>query len=191
MNFLDGAKAHAGIGFEGELVARGGIAFFGHPRGYAACAVAADLGDGAIGIVQADAAGGVAGPRKELDAVGADACVPFAKALGEDRFVHAADIVFIDDQKIIAACVCLDEGNQSSSGSRKVRTTSMAGSASNCPRRRSCCFLVVVTEKLTRWISPMLSRSGGGRRSPALSMASRMDWSMAFSSCPRASYMSG
>ncbi len=87
VKLLDGADARAGIGFDGELVASGGVAFLGHPCGHAARAVAADLGDGAVGVVQADAAGSVAGPCKKLDAVGADAGVALAKALGEDRFV--------------------------------------------------------------------------------------------------------
>ena len=57
----------------------GEAAFQRHPRRHAACAVAADLGDRAVGVVQANAARLGAGPGEVLDAVGADAGIARAK----------------------------------------------------------------------------------------------------------------
>ena len=73
------ADAHARIGFDLQVVAGLQAAFSRHPRGHAARAVAADLGDGAVGVVQANAARLRPGPRKELDAVGADAGIARAE----------------------------------------------------------------------------------------------------------------
>ncbi len=54
---VDAADAQAGIGRNFQLVARLRAERLGHPRGHAAGAVAADLGDRAVGVVEADAAG--------------------------------------------------------------------------------------------------------------------------------------
>ena len=86
----DSADAEAGVGVDFKLVAGLAAERLGHPRSHAARAVAADFGDGAIGVVEADAAGtragpGLVDPGKELDAVGADAGVALAEAAGESR----------------------------------------------------------------------------------------------------------
>ena len=88
----------------------------GHPRGHAARAVAADLGDGAVGVVQADAAGVLGpGPGEELDAVGADAGVARAEPPRQVSPIVVCRGLFGDDQKIVAAGVGLGKGDQSSS----------------------------------------------------------------------------
>ena len=94
--------------------------------------------------------------------------------------------VFGDDQKVVAAGVGLGKGDQSSSGSRKVRSASM--------RALQAAFVQALVlllgggqRKLTRWRSPMASVSMPVSRSPALSMASRMDCIMRVWSRPRAS----
>jgi hypothetical protein len=51
------AETRPGIGLNRKLIAGLCAAFFGHPRGDAAGAVAADFCDGAVGVVEADAAG--------------------------------------------------------------------------------------------------------------------------------------
>jgi hypothetical protein len=86
------------------------IQFFGHPCGDAASAVAADLGDGAVGVVEANAAGEGRRSIEELDAVGADAGVAIAEALGQLGLVVACGGFFGDDEKVVAAGVCFREG---------------------------------------------------------------------------------
>ena len=82
-----------------ELFARLRAERMRHPRGHAAGAVAADLGDRAVGIVQPDAAGFRAGPGEELDAVGADAGVARAETPRQFGPVVAVGGLFGDDQK--------------------------------------------------------------------------------------------
>ena len=90
---VDVADPQAGVGFDVQLVA--GLCAEGcsHPRGHTACAVAADLSDGAVGIVQPNAARsgdglvlrifGLICPGEELDAVGADAGIARTETAGE------------------------------------------------------------------------------------------------------------
>ena len=83
--------------------------------------------------MQPDAARPGPCPGKELDAVGADAGVARAQPPRQIRPVVARGCVFGHNQKVVAAGVRLGKGNQSSSGSRKVSSASMAGSAMQLP----------------------------------------------------------
>ena len=83
LHAVDAADARAGVGENFELIAGMRAESFRHPRGHAACAVAAEFGDRAVGVVQADAAGVGPGPFEEFDAVCADAGVARAKAARE------------------------------------------------------------------------------------------------------------
>ena len=92
---------------------------------------------------------------------------PMPVLRAQRRRVRSAQIVscggfFSDDEEIVAAGVGLGEGNQSSSGSRKLRSLSMAGSAMSFPRRRSCAFFVAVMVKLMRCRSPIASAAKFG-----------------------------
>ena len=53
---IDLAYAGSGIGLNAQFISGLEAAFARHPCGHAARAVAADLGDGAVGVMQADAA---------------------------------------------------------------------------------------------------------------------------------------
>ena len=63
-----------------EFVAGLRLERFSHPGRDAARAVAADFSDGAVGVVQANAAGFLPRPGEELDAVSTDAGVARRKA---------------------------------------------------------------------------------------------------------------
>ncbi len=76
---IQAAHAQARVGGNFQIVARLEVALARHPRSHAARAVAADLGDGAVGIVQANAARLRPRPCKELNAVSANAGIARAQ----------------------------------------------------------------------------------------------------------------
>ena len=115
VNAVDAANARAGVGEDFEIVAGLGAERFRHPRGHATRAVAADFRNRSVGVVQADAAGVGAGPAEEFNAVRADAGVALANAARELGAVEIANVVFRNDQEIVAAGVSFSEGNQTSS----------------------------------------------------------------------------
>src|SRR5271157_221535 len=101
-----------------QLIAGMKASFERHPCGYAARAVAADLGDGAVGVVEADTARLWPVPGKELDAVGADARVTRTQTTRQLRPVAALSSLLGHNQEVVAAGMSFCKGNQSSSGSR-------------------------------------------------------------------------
>ena len=94
---FDGADTQACVGLDAQLIAGICIDLLRHPRRHAARSVAANLGDGTVGVVQTNAACMIAGPLKELDAVGAHACVALAQRAGQFSFVIAGCILFGHD----------------------------------------------------------------------------------------------
>src|ERR1035441_5107412 len=80
---IDVAHSRARVGFNVQFLTGLGMQRFSHPCRHAARAVAADLGDGAVGIVKANAAGVRARPYEELDAIRADSGVARAEASRE------------------------------------------------------------------------------------------------------------
>ncbi len=111
----EGAGARAGVGFEEDDIAGGGVFFASEPGGDAAGAVAGDFGCGAVGIDKADAAAEGAGSLEELDAIGADAGVAVAEAPGEGWIKRS-----FDDEEVVAAGVGLGEAHYSSSGKGRL-----------------------------------------------------------------------
>ena len=104
----DLAGAGASVGFEGDL----GEGFGGgEPGGYAAGAVAGELGFGAVGVEEADEEGAVGAAVEELDAVGADGVGAVAEFFGEGGVVVAGD-GFVEDEEVVAVGVGFDEGDE-------------------------------------------------------------------------------
>jgi len=100
----EAAFAGAGVGFDAYGVAGAELLVAGHPGGNAAGSVAGDFGSGAVGVDEVNAAGAVARPLEELDAVGADAGVAGAEFDGE----RGTGLAF-DDEEVVAAGVGLGE----------------------------------------------------------------------------------
>src|ERR1700739_1985 len=172
---VDSASAHAPISLDAHLISGFRGYHRAHPGGDTARAVSTDFRNRAICIVQANAPRLGAGPGKELHTVGANARVARAKVPGQFCPISFGGCIFGHNQKIVAARVRFGKGNQSSSGSRKLSRALMAGSERSSPRIRSCCLLVATMVKLTRCRSPIAFVAKSASRSPALSMASRME----------------
>ena len=98
----------------------------GHPCGDAARAVAADFGDGAVGVVKADAAEFLAGPGEKLDAVGADAGIARAKPPRESCEIVAAAASSVTIRKSLPQAWALVKGINlpPNSGTRRMMLAS-------------------------------------------------------------------
>ena len=115
------ADAQTRIGGNFHFIARQEAAFQRHPCRHATRAVAADLGDRAVGIAQSNAARLRSGPRKEFNAIGAHACIARAELSRQLRAVAALNGFLGHNQKIVAAGVSFSKWNQSSSKSMQVK----------------------------------------------------------------------
>ena len=145
---IDFADARSSVGLDAEFVARLQAAFTRHPCRHAARAVAADLGDGAVGVMQADAAGLRSGPGEELDAISADACVPRAKTPRQFSPLVVCRSLFRHNQEVVAAGVRFGKGNQSSSGLSSCQNSfrNLVYFLDRCYHRQACTALILLRQ---------------------------------------------
>jgi hypothetical protein len=113
----DAADTPSGISFKDDIVARAALGLVGDPGGDTACPIAGNFGDGAVCIMQADAALALSFPGQELHSVGSYAVVAVTKPARQSIAGLGACEIFLDHEEIISAGVRFHERDHSSSAS--------------------------------------------------------------------------
>src|SRR5215472_7272885 len=128
--------------------------------GYAACAIAGDLGVRTVGIDQTNFEIGAEVREHPLDAVGADTLMAIADAAGEIRDILRGQ-GSVDQQEIVAAGAGLDKWNASRRGAHSRSTwprqvaLSRTVEAFNCRSISFCSRLQPSTSNCSRTCLPV------------------------------------
>src|SRR5580698_1821858 len=130
------------------------------PCSYAACSIAAQLSFAPVGVEEPQKERPVGLALQKLDPVSAHTRVPLTQPFRECR-VFACSRALFDHEEVVAACVSFDklQRTHSASTSGNETTWSVASLSRSCSNTARCSCLVAITEKVTRSIPAMLSRS--------------------------------